>query len=77
MVIFGKLYCDAIMLPWLGVHTYQPSNVMALGYGILNVAVICDSAWSGSVPVAASVADSSSTGISTGTTGAVPVEASY
>ena len=45
----------------------------ALGYGILNVAVICDSAWSGAVPVAASVSDYSSTNRSTGTPGEVLV----
>ena len=45
---------------------------MALGLKMLNVAVICDSTWSGAVPVAAS----SSAGISTGTPGAVPVAAS-
>ena len=49
---------------------------MELGYGILNVAVICDSSWSGSVSVA-SVADYSSAGRSTGTPGAVLVADSY
>ena len=54
---------------------------MELGYGILNVAVIFDSAWSGAVPaadsVAASVEASSLAGRSTGTPGAVPVAVSY
>ena len=49
---------------------------MALGYGILNIAVICDSYWSGAVQVTASVADYSLAGISTITPGAVPVSAS-
>ena len=44
---------------------------MALGYGTLNVEVVCNSAWSGEVPVSAS----SLSGISTGTPGAVPVAA--
>ena len=50
---------------------------MALGYGILNVAVICDSSWSGAVPVAASVEACFFTGRSTGTPGSVPVADSY
>ena len=50
--------------------------MMALEYGIMNVALIYDSDWSGVVPVAASVSDSSSVGISTGTTGEVPAVAS-
>ena len=71
-------------LGWVDVYYSQPSNMMALGYGILNVGVICDSAWSGAVPVAASsegrstgilgavtVADSSSAGRGTGRLGAV------
>ena len=48
---------------------------MELGYGILNVAVICDSAWSGAVPVPDSVVAYSLAGVSTGTPGAVPVAA--
>ena len=47
--------------------------MMALGYRILNVSVICDSAWSGAVTVAASVADSPLAGRSTSTLGEVPV----
>ena len=50
----------------------QPSNVMALGYIILNVSVICDSAWSGEV----SVTYSSLAGRSNGTPGSVKVAAS-
>ena len=46
---------------------------MALGYAILNVAVICDSAWSGELPVAAS----SSAVIYTGTPGAVQLAAYF
>ena len=42
---------------------------MALGYGTLNVEVVCNSAWSGEVPVSAS----SLAGRSSGTPGAVPV----
>ena len=49
---------------------------MVLGYGVLNVAVICDSAWSGALPVADPVSYSSLAGISTGTPGSVPVAAS-
>ena len=61
----------------MGVYRSQPSNVMTLGYGILNIAVICNSTWSGAVPVVYSVADSYFSGISTGTPGVVPVSDSY
>ena len=51
--------------------------MMTLGYGILNIAVICNSTWSGAVPVVDSVADSYLSGISTGTPGVLPVAYSY
>ena len=60
----------------MGVYRSQTSDVMVLGYGILNVAVICDYAWIGEVPVAASVVDSSLTGRSTGNPGKLSVAAS-
>ena len=60
----------------MGVYRSQTSNLMALGYGILNIAVICDSAWSGAVPAADLVADSSLAGRYNDTPGAVSVASS-
>ena len=51
--------------------------MVALGYVVLNVAVICDSTWSWGVPVAALVAAFYSTGMSTVIPGSVLVVASY